>query len=321
METFMETWIVGIAVGGAALWVLARLGRGLRAAARPDIGSPGCGGGCGGCPGAGRAACRPERRPAGPLGPALAVLAVLAPPAPARAADTVETWGLGASDVELYFGTDGVRGDEPAVHGELTLGYGLVERLSAYLGVTMAGDETLGTGSHELYFGLFGTPIDTDHFDADLFLNLQQADGLQVEPAVEFNLDVEPDLAAWGVYLRVGVPVHGREGLQAGGVAEPHRDRTFHVEINPGLYWAVTEGHQLFAEYDMALHPESRRPEDPPAAEVGGVALGYNVGLGESIELVNQIGWDLPQGGERASFGVMTGLIATLPSSGAGPAL
>ncbi len=48
---------------------------------------------------------------------------------------------------------------------------------------------------------------------------------------------------------------------------------------------------------------------------MGGLALGYNVTLSESIELINQLYLDIPQRDDPVAVGLMIGFIATLPSS------
>ncbi len=54
---------------------------------------------------------------------------------------------------------------------------------------------------------------------------------------------------------------------------------------------------------------------DEKITDVGGLALGYNVTLSKSIELINQLCLDLPQQNEPVAVGLMIGFIATLPTS------
>ena len=243
----------------------------------------------------------------------LSTAAVLAVAGSSHAADTVELWDVGATDVDFYLGIDGLRNDraERAVYGDIMLGYGLTGQLSAYLGTTLEGDGYLSNGATGLYFGLFGTALDTDHFDFDLFLDIS-GDGsgqMQFSPAVELNYDAEPDLVAWGAYLRAGSPIYGRSEPEA----EQH-DSAHHFETTFGSYWSASENGQLLIEYDMALHPNPLASERD--LEIGGLALGFNYYLGDEvgIELINQIYFDLPQSGEALSTGVMIGMIASLPT-------
>ncbi len=223
------------------------------------------------------------------------------------AADTVETWDVGATDVDFYIGMEGVgRGKmDRGFYTDMMLGYGLIPGLSSYLGVCLEGDGVLSGGS-TLYAGVFGTVIDSDHFDVDVFFDTTLegalAGVLTLTPAVELNFDVKPDLEAAGVYLRFGLPVHA--GEDADGVK-------FHLEGTAGFYWTLSEGHQVLLEYSYSIHPF------PPAGkghvESGTVALGYNVCISEALELITEVHasapWDSP-----GEVGVMVGFIATLPS-------
>jgi hypothetical protein len=232
---------------------------------------------------------------------------------PARAADTVETWDVGATDVDFYLGFDGIGPDEDArsMYGDIMLGYGLVHGLSAYIGATLSANDHFADGNADVYLGVFGTPVETDHFDLDLFLDVGAGgdgfDDFAVTPSTEINFDLDPDLGSWGLYLRMGVPVYG----------EPDEDdpgehvRAFDVELNPGTYFTLGRGHQLLLEYDMSFHPR----HEAHTTHVGGVALGYNVVLAEPIELINQIYVDIPQGDETAAVGLFTGIIVTMPSA------
>jgi len=53
--------------------------------------------------------------------------------------------------------------------------------------------------------------------------------------------------------------------------------------------------------------------DEQPTHEVGAIAVGYNVMIFESIELINEISCDVPRGDEQISWGVSTGIIVTMP--------
>ena len=235
---------------------------------------------------------------------------------PVRAADTVETWDPGATEVEFYLGYDGIGLAWPGqtVFADLLLGYGIVDRFSAYLGVSLQGDGSLGNGEAGVYTGVFGTAVDTDHFDLDFLLNFGVGGAglseLLVLPAAELNFDLDPQRRSFGAYLRVGVPVHGEnrdsEASDDGGYRT-----VFDVVLNPGIYVTFAERHQLLLEYNMAFHVQSFEAH---RVSLGGVALGYNVVLSERIELITQIYLHVPQFDDPASVGFMTGFVATLPA-------
>jgi len=224
----------------------------------------------------------------------------------ALAADTIETFDAGASDVELYSAVDGVgRGQQDqALGGEMVMGWGLARNLSAYLATSLEADGTLTGAETGLNLGVFGTPVDTDHLDVDLLLDLRVGgDGLReamVVPAVEVNLDRQPDLAAHGVFARAAAEIAGSQDRERPG-------RHVDLGLTVGGYWSLHPRHQLLVEYDATVHDDP----DPgtPAVEAGGVALGFNSLLSPALELITEVKLDVPE----ATLGVMAGLIATLP--------
>ncbi len=239
--------------------------------------------------------------------------------AQANAADTVETWDVGATDVDFYLGMDGIGLDEAgdrAVYGDIMLGYGLIERFSAYFGTTLQGDGALANATASLYFGCFGTPIETDHFDLDLFLDIS-AEGpgfeqLQFTPSLELNWDDDPDMQTAGLYMRLGMPIYGREVASPSLPAEPEHETAVHLEGTLGMYVTLSDSEQLLFEFLAAAHPQPG-PEEEPYDGLG-AAIGYNVLLTDSIELITEVSTALPYGDTPFSVGAMVGFIATLPS-------
>jgi len=241
------------------------------------------------------------------------VMAALLWPLTTYAADTVETWDVGATDVDFYLGYDGLglrEAADRAIFGDLMLGYGIVERFSVYLGTTLEANGALADGAASPYLGIFGTVVETDHMDFDLFLDVSTGGPNQTEfqitPSIELNFDGRNNMSTGGLYIRAGVPLHGRSGRLD--------EMSLDLETVIGAYYTVTAGHQLLVEYDMGFHPIHGAGHDH-VVEVGGLALGYNVTLSERIELINLVVVDIPQSGESVSVGVMVGFIVTLPSS------
>lgn len=245
---------------------------------------------------------------------AVAVAAITAGAGRARAADTVETWEPGATDIDFYLGLDQLRGTDRTMFADLMLGFGVLSRFSVYLGTTLEGDTGMTQGSADLHMGVFGTPIDTDHLDLDLFLGVSGWRELELAPGMELNFDRDPAMRTWGVYLRAQLPVHGRSGAASPAVPGMERRPTVHIASTLGVYRTVATGHQLLLEYGMDFHP------DPVAGqrriEVGGIALGYNVVLHDRLELITQLYVDLPQANDSVDYGFTAGFIATLPSAG-----
>jgi hypothetical protein len=235
-----------------------------------------------------------------------------------EAADTAEPFEVGASDVEFYLGAGGIGPGryEKKLLGSVLLGFGLLDRLSAHLAASLEAYEHLADGIATLSTGLFGTPLDTDHLDLDFFIELSSAvhgsTEHQLYPAIELNFDVAPNMQRFGVYLRSGLPVYGRDIASDGGEATEY-EVAFHNETTIGAYYTIAPRHQLLIEFNVAFRPKPA--EDEASIEVGGAALGYNVVLHDAIEMINLIAFDIPQNAPSFSMGVMTGFIATLPSS------
>jgi hypothetical protein len=236
-------------------------------------------------------------------------------------ADTCEVFDVGATDFEFYLGYDGIGLDkyEGALSGEVVAGYGFMDGFSGYISAAGESNEYFTTGSGGLAFGIFGTVVDTDHFDLDLFLNVGfTAEEFGLTPALELNFDLEPDLALWGIYLRVEQALAGRDESTeddpaTAGVDESRTKYTFAstTGLTVGTYYTVAENHQLLLEFDMAFANNPAAGED--TTELGRVALGYNVMLTDAIEMINQVSFDIPQSGEDFAMGVSTGIIVTMP--------
>ena len=107
--------------------------------------------------------------------------------------------------MDFYLGADGLGPDTDgrSMFGDIMLGYGLVDRLSAYVGATLSAEGHFANGNADLYLGVFGTPIETGHFDLDLFLVVSGGgggfDACAVTPSVELNFDLDPDQGNWGL--------------------------------------------------------------------------------------------------------------------------
>ncbi len=247
----------------------------------------------------------------------LSVMAIsVAHVCPARAADTIETWGVGATDVDFYSGLDGVglSRAEGSIFGDIMLGYGLVDGLSAYVGQKITGNTFFTGGSGATYLGLFGTPVDTNHFDLDLFLGFDLGgvgyDEFGVTPMVELNFDLDPNRLSWGAYVRAGFRLHGHNLSEDEQTPQWETHTTLATVL--GTYYTIARSHQILLEFDFAW--KRLRGADERELEIGGVALGYNVTLSDRIELIHQVYLDIPQSGETFNAGFMMGLIFTLPS-------
>lgn len=232
-----------------------------------------------------------------------------------QAADTVETWDVGATDVDYYMGIGGLGlpRQDGGVFGDLLLGYGLAERFSGYVGIALTADRNLGQSDPEHYLGLFGTPVETDHFDLDIFLNFAgSATGYAIAPSVELNLDRDPDMSSYGLFLRSG-PVFSN--LPADPEVEGSEDRIGTTwRFTPGVYWSVSPRSQLFFQYSNGYVASPEEGQDN--WDVGQMQVGYNIFLTEAIELITEINWDAKKTDGVTPWGGFVGIIVTLPTAG-----
>ncbi|MCK9522016.1 MAG: hypothetical protein M0R76_03095 [Proteobacteria bacterium] len=235
--------------------------------------------------------------------------------APLHAADTTETWDVGATNTELYVGIEevGKSRSELTLYSDMLLGYGIIERFSAYFGSTFFSNPSFTEGSADLFMGVFGTPLDTDHIDLDLFLDMRVTGADQwaptVTPSLELNYDLKPDQALWGMYVRAGVSLYGRTDEDVVKKKGPMVD----LAATLGTYWTFLERHRLLLEYDFCHR--LRPTMGGSATEQGGLAIGYNVEVSDAIKLLNEIYIALPQSGESVSANFMVGIGATLPTA------
>lgn len=299
----METLIVIVIIAIAAAWLIWRA---LRRKPAPAV-APNCpSGSCEGC----HCASRPKDK--GAL--VLALLIALAP-SHANAADTVETWARGATDVDFYLGAEGLGAGQKSFFADVMVGYGLLDRLGIFIGSALRGSDTLEDGEAEVYGGLFATLLDTRHVDFDLMFEVRGGgpamSRLQLRPGFELNLDADPQMASWGFYLRGGLPLYDRDLLSSGHPQHGHDLSGVHLELTVGAYYRLGANHQLLLEHDLELRPQAGA--DDPRVGVGGIALGYNLQLDDTLELVSQLYVDLPQAGEQLAFGLTFGFILTVP--------
>lgn len=202
-------------------------------------------------------------------------------PSAAGAIDTVEPFGAGNTDVELYVGGDGLgRRGEAGWSSTFQLGYGLDDRFSAYVNGSATGDTFAGGAAGSLRVGLYATVLDTTHLDVDLFLDAGTADEVAgMASGIEVNLDlgrVGLFATAWEDWKTLGRPA-----------------------LLLGALLTVADGHQLLAAYDH---------------EACAVAAGYNVLVREGVELITEVGCEVPRdGATAAAFSVSTGILLTLP--------
>ncbi len=234
----------------------------------------------------------------------LAVLLLLAvSSAPALAVDSLELFDPGVSDFEFYLSLSGVGQDESAVGAETVLGIGITDCLSGQIFASGEANQYLEGAAAEFGFGIFGTPVDTDHLDLDTGLNVATGGGAHgdfaLAPFIEINLDSDPEMLGYGAYLVVEEALSG-----SGATIMPVTALTL------GAYYTVKDGHQFLAAFDVTFN---HRNADERNTDVGSIALGYNSALTDNIELITEVSFDIPQDDDDFGAGFVIGFIAALP--------
>lgn len=252
------------------------------------------------------------------------------PGQPAHALDTLEPFDIGVTDFEAYASFMGVGKPEidRGVSADMLLGIGITERFSGQIYGGGEGNQSLTEATGFFGFGVFGTPVDTDHFDVDLGINVTigglgaggsgPADHDQAEftftPYVEVNLDSDPEMMGYGLFLVVEQTLGGQDRSYFNDLNQEIRDFT----LMPGTallvagYYRIAEIHELLIGYEMAF--EYKAAPGEKKVDVGGIPLGYNVILSDAVELITEVYFDIPQTGEYFGVDFMLGIIATLPS-------
>lgn len=233
---------------------------------------------------------------------------VAAVSAPLAALDTTEPFGKGPSDFEIYAGFDGIGASRDArgFSAESVLGFGFTDRFSGSVALSAEANDTFAEGSGAFSFGLFGTPLDTDHVDLDLFFSI--GSDFSFSPGIELNFDFKPDLALAGLYLKAEHTMIGERKNDDDN--DPKYRLVNESGIAAGGYYTVAEGMQLFAEFDFAVRYDP--PDGVEMVTVGGPALGFNAVVAENFEIISQVRYDIPQKGEDHAVGIAVGLIVTM---------
>lgn len=210
----------------------------------------------------------------------------------AHAADTVEVWDVGASDIEFYAGLE--RWREPAsqrrAFGEMVWGMGVSRRISTWFSLAHEVDGAADAAGSTAALGMFGSLVDTPHVDVDALLDASQASGaLDLAPGLELNLDSRDDVGGWGAYLRV---------FRSARVAGDGPPTAWTVQ--QGLYGHVGERAMVLLEGEGAVEGDALTPR---------LALGLNMTMSDALEWISEA-WVTP--GEPVP-GVLVGFIATIP--------
>ncbi len=67
----------------------------------------------------------------------------------------------------------------------------------------------------------------------------------------------------------------------------------------------------MLAEFDLGVRYLPQQADE--TANIGNIAIGFNAALNDSIELITELRYDIPQGEEEHAAALSIGMIATLP--------
>ena len=225
----------------------------------------------------------------------------------AYAVDTTEPYAPGLSDVEFYAGADGSagRGEAGRVNAASVVGYGITERFGAYVGAAFDDSMHFDDPAGEFALGVLGSPVSSRHLDLDLLFDALVAgpalDIFALRPSFELTLNSHSDMSGFGVFVLGAFPVT-RDPLS--------KDLEVDLTGTAGAYLRVHPRHELLAAYRMAYH--TRVTPGVHQLEIQDVALGYNVVVSSTFELITDLHLDVPQDGQEWCIGGYLGVIATL---------
>ncbi len=227
----------------------------------------------------------------------LSFVFILLHPLPSSALDTTEPFDIGFSDNEMYFGFGGVglgRGDK-TLGWEHLIGVGITDRFSTMFFYSLESNEFLANRVGDVGIGLFITALDFDMFDLDVMGSVCSRGSFTF--ATELNLD----FSKAGIQLTLEESLKSEEGA--------HDKVLFCTSLAPLCYFSITESLQLLVSIDFAyFHNGSEKG----TIEVGGAGAGANIGLNNTIELITELNFDIPQDEEDFSMGLLVGFVATL---------
>lgn len=234
-------------------------------------------------------------------------------PHQANAADTLEVFDKAAFDFEFYVATAGLGAGERQLTSDLVFGYGITNYLSVFIGWTSQSDDQFEKDSHEVSGGIALQALNTTHFDIDLFIesrmNVKGEEPL-IRPGFELNFDIEQDLSLAGFYLRAALPLYNRTLNAVDHPTKTHTLAGRHLEVVFGAYYTLFKDHQILVEHDVEFRPQANN--DERTFGIGGIAIGYNYVINNTVELITQSYIDIPQENEDLCFGFSIGAILTI---------
>ena len=240
---------------------------------------------------------------------ALVAFATLGIGSNALAIDTQEPVDKGAVQIDPVFALSNLHKDwKPMVGAGLDVAYGVLDGFTIDGGLAVKSLYGIHGAAFGINIGAMYTPLDTDHVDLDLRADFgyNTLMGFTLTPSIEFNIDVKPDLETAGFYFRLGLPLYGRPFFEAPSwedLDEMADDDDWEQGTDLGLafafgfYFTIAERHQILLEGGFEynhLIEQNDDDEDDPFIENGYIAIGYNVKVNDSFELITELNFNLP---------------------------
>ena len=245
----------------------------------------------------------------------------------AQAADTLETVPDDNFYMETTFGALnlGQEAQRTMISASVMLAYGMNDRLTSYI---IAGGNTnlyMTKGVTNLGVGLYGVLVKMPHFKLDLGLQagvgrtglttsvgrsrMALKDEFVLAPSLELNFDLKKDEKFIGFYLVFQEIFTGVEEEKDGQLLGYFTPSSY---LRAGAYWSIVPGkYQVHLQFDMNInHFDTTIITDlvVPAVDIGGIAVGFNFFVTETIEILTEVYIDIPQNQETIAFGFSIGI-------------
>ena len=173
----------------------------------------------------------------------------------AYAGDTTELIDHGTLEIDPTLSLTNIHDGKPGFSSELSLGYGVTDFLTTSIAFTQSSAEALADSDLAVTLGFLSTPLDSDFFDIDVMLDFS-LEGLgagpasyAVTPGLEFNFDLDPDMSSWGLYLRLGLPIHSEHIIDLKSDDESLKT-DLDLEFTLGTYLSFGDIHQISSKAD-----------------------------------------------------------------------
>jgi len=207
------------------------------------------------------------------------------------ALDTTEAFDPGFSDLEVYFGYEGLdnTSESSVVSTETLLGIGVTGNFSASVSYAVESNGYLANSEDSFAMGLFWTAVEKEMIKLDFFGST--GTGSSIAFGIESNLDFDN----WGLQMQIEETIENRNSNE--------RDQS--TRLQPLLYYRLSDGVELLSAIDL----EYAENEDGDSEfEYSSISFGANFPVTDSIELITQ--FDLINGEEKTESGISFGFVA-----------